>query len=219
MIQFDKVSKRHNKQTALNQVSFALRDGEMAFLTGHSGAGKSTLLNLILCLEQATAGQIFLGNRSITAIKSRHIPLLRRQLGFISQEPNLLNDRSVFQNVALPLIIDRWCDDDLQGRTMAALEKVQLRHKANCRPHELSCGEQQRINIARAIVHKPAILLADEPTGNLDPELAKDIMALFSELNQCGMTILIATHALDLIAQLPYRILTLAEGQLVGDNR
>ncbi len=218
MIRFDQVSKRYGKQTALNQVSFTLPEGDMAFLTGHSGAGKTSILRLILCQEKANAGQVFLGNRSITHIKKRQVPLLRRQLGFIAQEANLLEDQTVFQNVALPLIIDRWHSNDLSGRTLAALDKVQLRHKANCKPHELSGGEQQRINIARAIVHKPAILLADEPTGNLDPELAKDILALFDELNRCGMTILIASHALDLIATLPHRILTLSHGQLVGDH-
>ncbi len=218
MIRFLQVSKRYASHTALNQVSFEVPAGEMVFLTGHSGAGKSTILRLILQLERATAGQILLNQQSACQLSRRHLPHLRRQLGFIGQDAQLLFDRTVFQNVALPLIIDGWRTKDLPGRVNAALDKVGLRSRAQCLPCELSCGEQQRVSIARAIVHKPPILLADEPTGNLDPELAASIMHLFASLNAVGITVLIATHALDLVAAMPFRVMTLRQGQIVGDH-
>ncbi len=216
MIQFQQVSKHYPGRVALNQVSFSVPAGEMVFLTGHSGAGKTTILKLMLCMEKANSGQVLLGQRDLARVRQRHTPFLRRQIGFVSQHPALLPGRRVFENVAMPLIILGWPRQDIHNRVMAALDKVSLRGKANAYPHELSCGEQQRVGIARAIVHKPAILLADEPTGNLDPDLAQEIMALFASFHEVGVTVFIATHALSLIAPLPYRILTLEKGQLVG---
>jgi cell division transport system ATP-binding protein len=216
VIEFQEVSKRYPDRTALNQVSFSIPTGEMAFLTGHSGAGKTTILKLILCMEKASSGRVLLGQRDLARVRERHAPLLRRQIGFVSQHPALLPQRRVFDNVAMPLIISGWPQQDIHSRVMAALDKVNLRAKATAYPHQLSCGEQQRVGIARAIVHKPAILLADEPTGNLDPDLAQEIMGLFASFHEVGVTVFIATHALSLIASMPYRILTLDQGRLVG---
>lgn len=216
MIHFEQVSKRYGGHMALNQVDFAIPTGEMAFLTGHSGAGKTTILKLILCMEKASTGRVMLGQRDLARVRERHTPYIRRQIGFVSQHPALLPTRCVFDNVAMPLVILGWPQQDINSRVMAALDKVNLRHKAQSYPHELSCGEQQRVGIARAIVHKPAILLADEPTGNLDPDLAEEIMGLFASFHEVGVTVFIATHALSLIAALPYRILTLEQGRLVG---
>lgn len=216
MIQFQQVSKHYPGRVALNQVSFSVPAGEMVFLTGHSGAGKTTILKLMLCMEKANSGQVLLGQRDLARVRQRHTPFLRRQIGFVSQHPVLLPSRRVFENVAMPLIILGWSRGDIHNRVMAALDKVSLRNKASAYPHELSCGEQQRVGIARAIVHKPAILLADEPTGNLDPDLSQEIMALFASFHEVGVTVFIATHALSLIAPLPYRILTLEQGRLVG---
>jgi cell division transport system ATP-binding protein len=219
MIHFQQVSKRYSNHMALNQVDFVVAPGEMVFLTGHSGAGKTTILKLILCIEKASTGQVFLGKRDLARVRERHTPFIRRQIGFVSQHPALLPGRKVFDNVAMPLIILGWPAQEIQKRVMAALDKVNLRKKVDSYPHELSCGEQQRIGIARAIVHKPAILLADEPTGNLDPELAEEIMALFASFHEVGVTVFIATHALSLITSLPYRILTLEDGRLVGGGK
>ena len=216
MIQFEQVSKRYPDRMALNQVNFSVSAGEMVFLTGHSGAGKTTLLKLILCLEKPTTGRVLLGQRDLSRIRERHTPFLRRQIGFVSQHPALLPNQSVFDNVAIPLIISGWSREDIHSRSLAALDKVGLRHKADCYPSSLSCGEQQRVGIARAIVHKPAILLADEPTGNLDPDLAAEILQLFAAFNAVGVTVFIATHALSLIASMPCRVLTLDQGQLMG---
>lgn len=216
MIQFEQVSKRYPGRVALNQVDFSIPTGEMAFLTGHSGAGKTTILKLILCMEKASSGRVLLGQRDLARIREKHTPYVRRQIGFVSQHPALLPARKVFDNVAMPLIILGWPQQDIHNRVMAALDKVNLRGKADSYPHELSCGEQQRVGIARAIVHKPAILLADEPTGNLDPDLAEEIMALFASFHEVGVTVFIATHALSMIAAMPYRILTLNQGQIVG---
>lgn len=216
MIEFQQVSKRYLDRMALNQVSFSVDAGEMVFLTGHSGAGKTTILKTILCLEQADSGRVFLGQRDLSRVREKHAPFLRRQIGFVSQYPALLLEQTVFDNVAMPLIVSGWPRQEISNRVMAALDKVSLRHKAQAYPHQLSCGEQQRVGIARAIVHKPAILLADEPTGNLDPDLSQEIMQLFASFNQVGVTVFIATHALSLIATMPYRILTLREGRLVG---
>jgi cell division transport system ATP-binding protein len=219
VIDFQQVTKRYGSRMALNQVDFSIASGEMVFLTGHSGAGKTTLLRLILCLDKADSGCVLLGQRDLARVRERHTPYIRRQIGFVSQYPVLLSERRVFDNVAMPLIILGWPKQDISSRVLAALDKVNLRHRAQSFPHELSCGEQQRVGIARAIVHKPAILLADEPTGNLDPDLAEEIMGLFASFHEVGVTVFIATHALSLIASLPYRILTVEHGQVVGDVR
>ena len=219
MIQFSNVSKRYQSgQDALLSVSFTLDQGEMAFLTGHSGAGKSTLLKLIALLETASSGAIVVQKQNLSQIKRRGIALFRRKIGLIFQNPMLLFDRSILENVALPLVIAGSESKTIHRRARAALDLVGLLNKERLTPEMLSCGEQQRVGIARAIVTKPSILLADEPTGNLDPSLSWDIMKLFKEFNQTGTTVLIASHDLELINQMQCRNLVLKEGVLIEDR-
>lgn len=216
MIVFDRVSKRYSRaQEALSQVSFQLDSGEMAFLTGHSGAGKSTLLKLIALVERSSQGNIFLDNINYQRVRHNEVPFVRRRMGLIFQNPYLLNDRSVFDNVAMPLNIIGMRPADISRRVRAALDKVDLLKQEKVTPDRLSSGEQQRVSIARAIVHKPHLLLADEPTGNLDPDLSTDIYRLFAAFNQVGVTVLIATHDLSLVANMPYRLMTLNQGRLL----
>lgn len=218
MILFQRVSKRYtNGYLALDNLSFQLKKGEFAFLTGHSGAGKSTLLKLIAAIESPTHGQITIADQHMHQLKPRHIPYLRRQIGMILQSPNLLMDRTVADNIALPLVISGLSYKEIQSRVRAVLAKVSLHHKEKHFPQELSSGEQQRVAIARAIVNKPALLIADEPTGNLDPDLAAEIMHLFEQFNTLGMTVLIASHDLGLIQRLKHRVITLAEGKLLHE--
>lgn len=216
MISFKHVTKRYpNGLEALSGVSFSLAQGQMAFLTGHSGAGKSTLLKLAAAIEQPSQGHISIADYPLWQTPMRKIPQLRRKIGLIFQNPHLLMQRSVFDNVALPLIICGFSQQDIAKRVRAALDKVGLLGKERCYPGVLSGGEQQRVGIARAIVSKPTVLLADEPTGNLDPELSAEIMRLFEQFNQIGVTVLIASHDLQLIRQLQHPILTLANGKLI----
>ena len=218
MIVFDRVSKTYAPgMDALRDVSFTLGSGEMAFLTGHSGAGKSTLLKLILLIERASSGRVEVNGISYAGLKGRAIAHARRQIGMVFQDHNLLNDRSVYDNVALPLVINGMDSRDIPRRVHAALDMVGLAHRSKSLPLALSGGEQQRVGIARAVVSKPLLLLADEPTGNLDPELATSVMNIFEELSSVGVSILIATHDLPLIARYRHRLLTLREGRLVGD--
>ena len=217
MIEFENVSKRYgNGFDALKHVNFALKKGEMAFLTGHSGAGKSTLLKLIALIDRPSMGKILVNGCNIAKLSQRKVPLIRRQMGIIFQNPYLLDDYSVFENVAMPLMIAGYRHQEIGRRVRAALAKVNLLKKENCFPRALSGGEQQRVGIARAVVNKPAILLADEPTGNLDPELSAEIMALFEQFNQVGVSVLIASHDLALITKLNYRLLTLHQGCMVS---
>ena len=217
MIIFDQVSKRYEGGfEALSNVSFHLKQGEMAFLTGHSGAGKSTILKLISLMERPSSGQVRVNNQLTNKIDDKMIPFMRRNFGIVFQNHQLLFDRSVYDNVALPLVISGESPKDIPRRVRAALDKVGLLKKEKFNPIQLSGGEQQRVGIARAVVNKPALILADEPTGNLDPQLAKDIMALFAEFNRVGTSVLIASHDLGLIARLPYRALTLKNGKLIG---
>jgi cell division transport system ATP-binding protein len=220
MIVFDNVSKTYPAgHEALKDVSFTLGTGEMAFLTGHSGAGKSTLLKLILLTERASKGRVEVNGFDYANLKGRGVALARRQIGMVFQDHNLLDDRSVFDNVALPLIINGLDAREIPRRVHAALDLVGLAHRANASPVTLSGGEQQRVGIARAVVSKPQLLLADEPTGNLDPELAASVMNIFEELSSVGVSILIATHDLTLIARYRHRLLTLRNGQLMtGSN-
>lgn len=219
MIKFDNVSKRYpGGHQALEQVDFELADGEMAFLTGRSGAGKSTLLKLIMLMERANQGQIFVDGTNIARMPKHKIPYYRRRIGVVFQDHQLLFDRSVFENVALPLKVEGYSPHDADRRVRAALDKVGLLKKEKMNPMALSGGEQQRIGIARAVVNRPQFLLADEPTGNLDPELAAEIMSLFEQFNQVGVSMLIASHDLSLIAKLKHRILTLDEGKLTHDE-
>jgi cell division transport system ATP-binding protein len=217
MIRFDNVSKRYPEgRDALQAVSFHLPAGAMAFLTGHSGAGKSTLLKLVALLERSSRGQLFLDGENLSRTKARRIPYVRRKIGMIFQNYRLLFDRTVFDNVALPLVIAGYRHQDIRRRVRAALDKVGLLDKERSLPITLSGGEQQRVGIARAVVNKPPLLLADEPTGNLDPDLSRDIMGLFEQFNQVGVTVLIASHDLDLIARLPYPQLRLHQGRLLN---
>ncbi|MDB2409287.1 cell division ATP-binding protein FtsE [Pseudomonadales bacterium] len=219
MIRFDGVTKRYDSgQEALSDVSFELDAGEMAFLTGHSGAGKSTLLKLIMMMERATQGEVWIDNQKLAKLSARHVPLLRRKMGVVHQNHQLLFDRSVYDNVALPLIVAGYHSRDIGRRVRGALDKVNLLHKEKMNPQTLSGGEQQRIGIARAVVNKPPFLLADEPTGNLDPTLSAEIMQLFKEFNQVGVTVLVATHDLALIARMHHRSLILRDGALVGNG-
>ncbi len=217
MIKFDQISKRYpGGFEALKNVSFDIARNEMVFLTGHSGAGKSTLLKLIMVMERPSHGQVLVNGQNLRGLAARKIPALRRDIGVVFQNHQLLFDRSVFDNVALPLIIAGYQPRDVGRRVRAALDKVGLLNKEKLMPVTLSGGEQQRIGIARAVVNKPSILLADEPTGNLDPELSAEIMHLFEQFNQVGVTVLIASHDLSLIARMPYRMMTLREGELIA---
>ncbi len=219
MIRFDQVSKRYAESgEVLCNLSLEIAAGEMVFLTGHSGAGKSTLLKLIGCLERPSRGQLMVDGRNVGRLPRRKIPFHRRQVGMIFQDHRLLTDRSVFDNVALPLVVAGLGHQEIARRVRAALNQVGLLKKEKSNPLALSGGEQQRVGIARAIVARPPLLLADEPTGNLDPELSREIMALFGRFNKVGVTLLIASHNLDLIASLPYRTLTLDKGRLIADS-
>ncbi|WP_026179927.1 cell division ATP-binding protein FtsE [Hahella ganghwensis] len=215
MIHFDRVTKRYpGGFEALTEVSFKLGRGEMAFLTGHSGAGKSTLLKLIMLMERPNKGQIFVGGQNLDRFSRGQIPYFRRHVGVVFQNHQLLFDRTVFDNVALPLEIAGVAPREIGRRVRAALDKVGLLKKEKVFPITLSGGEQQRVGIARAVVNKPPVLLADEPTGNLDPELSEEIMKLFQQFNQVGVTVLIASHDLALISHMHHRVIRLDHGQL-----
>jgi cell division transport system ATP-binding protein len=217
MLQFVRVCKRYPEAgDVLRDISFGLEKGEMAFLTGHSGAGKSTLLKLIALIERCSRGQILFDGQNLNRLPDSRIPFLRRKLGLIFQDYRLLHDRTVFDNVALPLIVAGLGYKEVARRTRAVLDKVGLLHKEKRHPLALSGGEQQRVGIARALVHKPSLILADEPTGNLDPELSLEIMRLFGEFNGVGVTVLVATHDVGLVGRMayPYPVLRLDHGQL-----
>ena len=219
MIQLDNVGKRYpGGLEALRGVSLNIEPGEMVFLTGHSGAGKSTLLKLITLIERATYGQIIINGRNVSRIRRSRIPYLRREIGIIFQNHKLLYDRTVFDNVALPLVIAGLAHQEIQRRVRAALDKVGLLDKERRYPIVLSGGEQQRVGIARAVVNKPPVLLADEPTGNLDPDLSREIMRLFEQFKQVGVTVMIATHDIELITEMGHRRLKLDHGALVSDD-
>ncbi|MFI4954756.1 MAG: cell division ATP-binding protein FtsE [Gammaproteobacteria bacterium] len=218
MIKFENVSKKYpSGHEALKNVNLAIPRGELVFLTGHSGAGKSTLLKLILLLERCSRGKVLINDKCLKSIPNRNIPFYRRKIGMIFQDHRLLVERTVFDNIALPLIIGGYSATDIGKRVRAALDKVGLLGRESAYPMTLSTGERQRVGIARAIVHKPEIILADEPTGNLDPVLAHEIIELFQEFNKVGVTILVATHNLALIARFRNRILTLDNGELIAD--
>ncbi len=219
MIRFDNISKRYpGGYDALRRVNLRLAKGQMAFLTGHSGAGKSTLLKLIAMIERPTRGQIFLDGANLNNISNRKIPYIRRNIGIIFQNHHLLYDRPVFDNVAMPLIIQGYRHQEIHKRVRAALNQVGLLSKEKAAPITLSGGEQQRVGIARAIVHKPLLLLADEPTGNLDPELSLEIMQLFIRFNQVGTTVLIASHDLELIKHIGSPVISLQGGQITHNG-
>ena len=219
MIRFDNISKRYpSGLEALKRVNFELEVGEMAFLTGPSGAGKSTLLKLLMLMERPSSGTLLINGKNLNRLSRSLIPSYRRQIGVVFQNHQLLSDRSVFENVALPLQISGYPSSETGRRVRAALDGVGLLGKESHNPLTLSGGEQQRVGIARAVVHKPKILLADEPTGNLDPTLSAEIMALFRRFQSVGVTILIATHDINLINSLDHRIMHLEDGILTDDG-
>lgn len=219
IITFEHVGKRYGGRfEALADLNFTIEPGEMVFLTGHSGAGKSSVLKLLTCLERPSRGRIEVGGRDLAAMRAARIPFYRRQIGVVFQDHQLLFDRNVFDNVAMPLVIQGMHPRDAARRVRAALDKVGLLHRERALPIELSGGEQQRVGIARAVVNKPALLLADEPTGNLDPQLSTDIMRLFEDFNRIGTTVLLASHDLALIARLRHRIMQLRDGRLISDR-
>jgi len=219
MIRFESVYKRYpTGREALAGLSFAVERGEMAFLTGPSGAGKSSILKLIALIERPTRGQVIVAQQNTAALKARAIPQFRREVGVVFQDHKLLHDRPVADNVALPLIVAGVPERETTKRVRAALDQVGLLGREKSRPMELSTGEQQRVGIARAIVAKPPLLIADEPTGNLDPALALEIMRVFKRLNDVGVTVLIATHDLHLIEQFPARRIVLGDGRIMADT-
>jgi cell division transport system ATP-binding protein len=218
VIHFDSVSKRYPEgREALIDVSFGVEAGEMLFVTGHSGAGKTTLLKLIALIERPSGGAIEVHGRDLAHVKHRDIPRLRRDIGMVFQDHRLLLDRSVADNVALPLVIAGIPHEERGKRVRGALEKVGLAGRDKDAPAGLSTGEQQRVGIARAIVARPALIIADEPTGNLDPQLSEEIMQLFVSLRQTGSTILIASHDLALLKRMKQRVVVLDHGHLIDD--
>ncbi len=215
MIKFDHVTKRYpGSNEALSQVSFDIEAGELVFVTGHSGAGKSTLLKLIAAIERPTSGTVLIANQNISQLKAAAIPYMRRRFGLIFQDHKLLYDRNCFENVILPLHINGITGLDAAKRVRAALDKVGLLHKEKAMPITLSGGEQQRLAIARAVVSRPSILIADEPTGNLDSSYAADIMGIFQDFNQVGVTVIVATHDARGMSHAQNRVLHLDHGQL-----
>ncbi len=219
MIRFERVAKRYpNGREALVDLSLTVSAGEMVFLTGHSGAGKSTVLKLIALIDRATRGQVEVAGQSLAKLKRHQIPAYRQQIGIIFQDHKLLYDRPVWDNVALPLIISGVARKEMDKRVRSALDQVGLAGHEHNLPLELSTGEQQRVGIARAVVGKPPLLIADEPTGNLDPDLALDIMQLFKRFNAVGVTVVIASHDLHLIDQVGGRRIALASGRLAATD-
>jgi cell division transport system ATP-binding protein len=215
LIHFEQVFKRYpNGREALSGITLNVNSGELVFLTGPSGAGKSSILKLIALIERPTRGQVIVNNQNTGAMKSRGIPQFRRQIGVVYQDHKLLHDRPVMDNVALPLIIAGVSRREIDKRVRAALDQVGLLGKEKSRPLELSTGEQQRVGIARAVVAKPALLIADEPTGNLDPELALEVMRLFKRFSEVGVTVVVATHDVHLIEQFDVRRIALREGRV-----
>ncbi len=219
MIECQHLNKRYpNGHDALRDINLSISRGELVFLTGHSGAGKSTLLRLIALIERPSRGSLKVNNHEVSHLPNPSVPRFRRNLGVIFQDHRLLTDRNVFDNVALPLRLTGAEPQLIAKRVRAALDKVGLRNKNSANPLSLSAGQQQRVGIARALVNKPAILLADEPTGNLDPDLSAEIMQLFLEFQQVGVTVLIASHDQALIQHLGHRRIVLEEGKILMDT-
>lgn len=219
MIRFSNVSKRYpGGQEALRDVSFEIGGGELVFLTGHSGAGKSTLFKLIPAIERPSTGSVLVNGQNVSALKRPAIPYLRRNLGLIFQDQKLLYDRSVFENVSLPLAFSGYAPREAAKRARAALDKVGLLAREKANPIQLSGGEQQRVAIARAVANRPTVLLADEPTANLDTDSAAGIMDIFISFQQVGVTVLIATHDLALVERLNRRVLKLEKGSLASEG-
>lgn len=219
MIRFDNVTKRYDgAREALQGVSLSIAAGELAFLTGRSGAGKSTVLKLIALIEHPTRGTVSVDGHNLGKLPNRQIPLYRQQIGMVFQDNKLLPERSAYENVALPLIINGTGEREIGRRVRAALDQVGLLDRERVPPRALSAGEQQRLGIARAIVARPKVLIADEPTGNLDPDLSLEIMTLFRRLNDVGVTMLIASHDLALVERFGSRRIMLAAGRVVSET-
>ncbi len=219
MIHFENVSKQYDTQTALKNITFSIEKGEMAFITGPSGSGKTTLLKLMYFSEKPDEGTISIDSRELNTLKESEIPLLRRKIGFVFQDFRLLDNRNVFDNIALALRIRGLNDKDVKNRVFDSLKMVNLRHKADYYPDTLSGGEQQRVVIARAIVSEPTVILADEPTGNVDPDTSAGIMRTFKNINTTGTTIIIATHNRELFQNTGRKVLKLDNGNLVSEER
>ena len=219
MIRFDGVSKRYpNGREAISNLTLAVDRGEMLFLTGHSGAGKSTLLKLICLIERPTRGTLIVNGQNTGTLPRRRIPAFRRDIGIVFQDHKLLMDRPVHDNVGLPLVIAGVPEREIDKRVRAALDQVGLLGRERNRPIELSTGEQQRVGIARAIVAKPSLLIADEPTGNLDPDLAVEVMNIFKRFNEVGVTVLVATHDVHLIERYGVRRVVIESGRVAGGD-
>jgi cell division transport system ATP-binding protein len=219
MIVFDRVSKRYaNGREALSQISFSVHTGELVFLTGRSGAGKSTVLKLIALLERPTRGSVVVNGKNTQTLKPRHIAAYRRRIGVVFQDHQLLADRPVYDNVALPLVVAATPLKEIDKRVRASLEQVGLLGKERALPTELSVGEQQRVGIARAVISKPPLLIADEPTGNLDPDLSLEVMRLFRRFQDVGVTVLIATHDHHIVREFGQRVVVLDDGHVQGDS-
>jgi cell division transport system ATP-binding protein len=219
MILFERVSKRYaNGREALSNVSLSIHTGELVFLTGRSGAGKSTVLKLIALLERPTRGSVVVNGRNTQTLRARHIAAFRRGIGVVFQDHKLLADRPVYDNVALPLAVAATPLKEIDKRVRAALDQVGLLGKERALPLELSVGEQQRVGIARAVISKPPLLIADEPTGNLDPDLSLEVMKLFRRFQDVGVTVVIATHDHHLVREFGQRVIVLEDGQVHGDE-
>jgi len=218
VLRFDNVSKQYSGgHVALSDVSFAVDEGEMLFVTGHSGAGKSTLLKLIHLSERPSRGAVLFGERNLMKVRGRRVALHRRDVGVVFQDHRLLTDRSVFDNIALPLILRGMRRGEIGKRVRGILDRLGLAARERALPTQLSAGEQQRVGIARAVVCEPRLLVADEPTGNLDPTLSSEIMALFASLPEHGTSVLIASHDLGLVKRMKKRVLVLDHGTLADD--
>ena len=216
MIRFTDVHMRYKTgKEALKRLNLEIEQGAMVYVTGRSGAGKTTLLRLIALIERHTRGQIIVNSQNLERVRGNRIPIFRRNIGFMFQDHRLLNDRTVFDNVALPMVVANYPYQEVRKRVHAALDKVGLLLNEKSYPLSLSGGEQQRVGIARAVVHRPALLLADEPTGNLDPALSWESMKLFEQFNQVGVTVLVASHDLDMIRKMKKPIITLKDGRIL----
>ncbi len=216
MIRFTDVHMRYRTgKEALERMNLEIEQGAMVYVTGRSGAGKTTLLRLIALIERHTRGQIIVNSQNLERVRGNRIPLFRRNIGFMFQDHRLLNDRTVFDNVALPMVVADCSYQEARKRVHAALDKVGLLPNEKSYPLSLSGGEQQRVGIARAVVHRPPLLLADEPTGNLDPALSWESMKLFEQFNQVGVTVLVASHDLEMIRKMKKPIITLKNGRIL----